>query len=606
MRKYTPGVDAGVPVRSAHIYTAQIFEDHHHLLSRGAEFVGSQEIRLHEADGRSEVDGRRRLLLGVVKQRGIGALKYHVGGADGLAERPRAVPHGVVEVAAVAGELLVQVGVRRRQVDDVLEGAVVGGRKRGNHHGPVHAVGRGRRQAGELAALVDGQDQAPALHAHQVGPVEARGRASGGFAEAKALGATVLVRRLDVEGALAAHVARQALHVRLAEALGGVLVADVAGGAAQVAVAALAVRELRVAGPAAVALTTHRVLPAAAAAVEQIALQITVQNAQGRAAALLAADDRMEAVSAGLALVASRARHSGRADALAAVGLAQSGRRTVARPAPGEAVEAGPAGLAAPADYVRPAGALAAEFLALETGGAVDDAAARQRAVVVVGRQREAGVAAEAVLGDVDVEVVVAAALDELLGLIEAQLTEDLFVVLIRRYHQHVVQPDAAIVGGLLQRQHEVLDQLERGAAAVHLANDAAAAAVAGTMRHRDLRLVELAVLHQHLQHELWIIRLIVVHHEHVVSGLRHFGGYVRVAAAAQVDQPSGVVVDAGRSMLGLGHAGRFKLDLLSVGLGEKSRHTFAVFPHADGLGLHVVQRPLVQRDCHYRADADL
>lgn len=49
------------------------------------------------------------------------------------------------------------------------------------------------------------------------------------FAEAKAFGATLLVVSLNVEGALATHVARQSLHVRLTEALSRILIADIAG-----------------------------------------------------------------------------------------------------------------------------------------------------------------------------------------------------------------------------------------------------------------------------------------------------------------------------------------------------------------------------------------
>lgn len=67
----------------------------------------------------------------------------------------------------------------------------------------------------------------------------------------------------------------------------------------------------------------------------------------------------------------------------------------VARPAVGEAVVAGPAGAAGPADDVGLAGALAAGRVALQLGGALEVAVARQRAAVVLRGDREHRVVAE-------------------------------------------------------------------------------------------------------------------------------------------------------------------------------------------------------------------
>lgn len=75
--------------------------------------------------------------------------------------------------------------------------------------------------------------------------------------------------------------------------------------------------------------------------------------------------------------------------------VAESGGRAVARLAVGEPEEARPATLAPPADDVLLARALAAERLALEAPRALEVALARQRAVVVVHRQREYALLAE-------------------------------------------------------------------------------------------------------------------------------------------------------------------------------------------------------------------
>lgn len=67
----------------------------------------------------------------------------------------------------------------------------------------------------------------------------------------------------------------------------------------------------------------------------------------------------------------------------------------VARPAVGEAVVAGPAGAARPADDVGLAGTLAAGRVALQLGGTQKVAVARQRAAVILRRDREHRVVAE-------------------------------------------------------------------------------------------------------------------------------------------------------------------------------------------------------------------
>jgi len=81
--------------------------------------------------------------------------------------------------------------------------------------------------------------------------------------------------------------------------------------------------------------------------------------------------------------------------------------------------------------------------MTLEARGSSVVAIARQCSAVVVGGQGENGLLAE-VTGIVgNVEVVVAAVLDELLGLIEGLLHQQVIIVLLQRNHYQVVQPNA-------------------------------------------------------------------------------------------------------------------------------------------------------------------
>lgn len=132
-----------------------------------------------------------------------------------------------------------------------------------------------------------------------------------------------------------------------------------------------------------------------AGSVEQVALEIAVLDAEVVALALLATDYRIEAVRHRLALVAVLAGHVRRTYALARVGLARGGRRTVARLAVREPEVPRLARLASPPDHVGLALALAAERVAQEAQRAVRVAAARRRSAVVRGRQRERGLLAE-------------------------------------------------------------------------------------------------------------------------------------------------------------------------------------------------------------------
>lgn len=129
--------------------------------------------------------------------------------------------------------------------------------------------------------------------------------------------------------------------------------------------------------------------------------------------------------------------------------FAVRGGGAVAALAVGEAEEAGPAGGAGAPDDVRLALALAAELVALEAQRAGVVAAAGQRAVVIAGRDREHGVAAEARLCGVDVEVVVAARGDELVGAVQVQLLEHGRAVQVGGRHQQVVEQHAATAGSL-------------------------------------------------------------------------------------------------------------------------------------------------------------
>ena len=76
--------------------------------------------------------------------------------------------------------------------------------------------------------------------------------------------------------------------------------------------------------------------------------------------------------------------------------VAEGRAGTVTAPAVGEAEVARLTAVTLAADHVRLAGALAAERRALETLRALTVALALQRAVIVVGRQGEDGVTAEA------------------------------------------------------------------------------------------------------------------------------------------------------------------------------------------------------------------
>jgi hypothetical protein len=451
--EYSRKNGGGLPVGGAYVNPPEVAQHDHYLLPRSSEVLLGLEVRLDQLNGGLVVGVRGRLLLGPVHEEALGALEYDVGARDRVAEGLDRVGDGVVEPAPVGGELLVEVAGRRREVDDVALVDV-----RGHLHNDVlvDLLGLDLEYLHGLVPLVH-VGHVPVAHVDYVGPVKVRRGAPRRLAEAEALAAALLVARLEVEHPLLAVVAGRALDVLLAVAVRAFLVADLLGGAARVAVALLAVGELEVAGPAAAALPAHDVPLALAVAGEEVALEVALEDPVGRALALLAADYRVVAVGAGLALVATLAGHVGRADAGAALGLADRGARAIAGPAIGEAVEAGLADVAAAPDYVGLAGALAAELLALEARRAVDVAGARKGPVVVIRRQGEHRVPAEALLRAVYVEVVRAALLYELLRLVELQLLQVIVAVQIYRDHEDVVQPNAS-ARVLLQRYCKVLD----------------------------------------------------------------------------------------------------------------------------------------------------
>jgi len=151
----------------------------------------------------------------------------------------------------------------------------------------------------------------------------------------------------------------------------------------------------------------------------------------------------MESVGVRSALLAQISYHIGRAHALSSGRLAHGATRTLARLAVGESVVPTLAGSARALDHIRFALALTSKRMTLEARGSSVVAIARQCSTVVIGGQGENGLLAE-VTGIVgDVEVVVAAVLDELLGLVEGLLHQQVIVILLQRDHHQVVQPNA-------------------------------------------------------------------------------------------------------------------------------------------------------------------
>ena len=220
------------------------------------------------------------------------------------------------------------------------------------------------------------------------------------------------------------------------------MIANGFGCATHITITLVAVREGIVTILTLVALPVDDVFFAVTVTCEQVALRIVVNNAVWRAVTFVTSYLRCISICAGLALVAALTSHVLRAMTLSGLWVAVGRTWAITFPAIRKAVVVRLTNITSATDNVWFTRTLAAKLLALKAHRTLDITAAGQRAVVIIACDGKDRVAAEALFGRVNEEMVGTAFFNKFIGLIELKLFEVVVGVLVGWNHEDVVQPD--------------------------------------------------------------------------------------------------------------------------------------------------------------------